>query len=185
MNPLSSPRPGSLFQQPVKAVNGRLSLVLDPAGIAVFLTGGGNDRGIDQRSGFDRDRLDFELCGHRLEQQTIQPLSNQGFAEADKGGALGRRLRAREAAEPPERSSIIKRLGQLYVRQVIPDRQQQGPFDKLRTCLNIASGGQAASPLALEWIPPSRAAISFQSSIPASPSRNEADLAAAAKPRRS
>ena len=78
----------------LEAVNGWLSLVLDPACVTVFLTGGGNDGGINQRTGFDGNCLGFELCSHRFEQQAIQPLSNQGFAEADKCRALGRSLGA-------------------------------------------------------------------------------------------
>jgi len=68
--------------------------VFDPACVTVFLTGGGNNRGVNQRAGFDRNRFGFELCGHRREQQAIQPLGNQGFAEADKCRALGRSLGA-------------------------------------------------------------------------------------------
>jgi len=51
---------------------------------------------------FDRNRSGFELCSHHLEQQAIRPLSNQGFAEADKCCALGRSPGAAEAAEASE-----------------------------------------------------------------------------------
>lgn len=79
-----------------EAVNGWLALVLDPARVAILLTGRGDNRSIDQRSGLDRNRLGFELRGHRLEQQAIEALRHQRFTEADKGRALGRRLGAGE-----------------------------------------------------------------------------------------
>jgi hypothetical protein len=47
--------------------------------------------------------------------------------EADEAGALRCRLVLGKAAEPPEARPILQRLGELYIREVMPGRQQQGP----------------------------------------------------------
>lgn len=52
----------------LEAVNRRFALMLDPARLIIAITGRRNDRGIDKRSGLDRNRFGLELGCHAREQ---------------------------------------------------------------------------------------------------------------------
>jgi hypothetical protein len=76
------------------------------------------------------------------------------------------RLCTGKAAEPPKGRTLIHRFGQLHIRRIVPNRQQQRLVPiRGRARLNIASGGQAASPLTLAWIGLSKSVIGCQSSL--------------------
>lgn len=108
----------------LEAVHRRFALVLDPMRLAVLLAGRGDKGGIDERPPLDPDRPGLELSGDGLEQRLVQPTGRQHLAEADEGGALRRRLVAGEAAEPTEGGPVVERLGELDVRQIVPNRKQ-------------------------------------------------------------
>lgn len=97
-----------------------------PAGLAVVADAGGREqRRVHQRAGAHHEAARDKLARDALEQGTIQAAADQLGTEADEGGALGRRLVRREAAEPAQAGAIIKRLGQADVREIVPGRKQQ------------------------------------------------------------
>ena len=109
----------------LEAADGGLPLVLHPTAFVVILAGRGDDGGLHQRAGLDRDRLLSELRGDNLEQLGVEPVRHQQSPGAHEGRPPRRRLMPGKAAEPAERGTVIKRFSQLHVRQVMPHRQQQ------------------------------------------------------------
>ena len=92
-----------------EAVNARAPLVPRPGGLVVAVGGRGNHCRVDQRAYLDGDRLGFKLARHLIEQPLVEIMQEQLSPEAHEGGAL--------------RSGL---MSSLYVRQIVPDAQQQG-----------------------------------------------------------
>ncbi len=59
-------------------------------------------------------------------------MAHQRGAEADEGGALRGGLVGREAAEAAEDGSVVQRLGQAHIREVVPGREQQAAEQRQR-----------------------------------------------------
>lgn len=83
--------------------------------------------GIDQCPGLDHLRLGFELQGHGFKQFPVQVVRNHQPAKSDEGGALRRRFTCLKSAEAAKGGTIVERLGQLHVGQIVPDRKKQRP----------------------------------------------------------
>lgn len=114
------------------AKNGLARAVAGPVRLFIIPARRGDDRCIHQRAGLHRHRPRPQLPGHQIEQTLVQTVVDEGAAEADKRSAFRHSLQAREAAKAPERGSVVERLGELHVRQVMPDRDQQRPKQRLR-----------------------------------------------------
>ena len=133
------------------AVHGLAPAVPGPARLAIAPDAGGRDQGgVHQRAGAHHDALGLELARDRLEQRPVQAAPDQLAAEADEGGALGRRLVGGEAAEPAEAGAVVQRLGELHVGEVVPGRQQQATEQGQRRPARLAlrrrrDAGQARS----------------------------------------
>ena len=121
-------------------MNRSLALVLHPARLVISFTGRGKDGGVDQRSGLDRHRLRFELQGHGFKQGPVTLMRNEQLPKSDEGGALGRCVVRRKTAEAAKGSPIVERLGQFYIGQIVPDRQQQGFEHRQRRPGRLAPG---------------------------------------------
>lgn len=125
----------------LEAVNRGPALVLDLMGLAILLAGRGDDGGIDQRAGLDLDRLSLELGRDGVEQRLIQFAGDQSLAEANEGRAFRRRLVVGKAAEPPERRTIVERLGESDIGKIVPHRQQHRLEQGQRRPGRFALGG--------------------------------------------
>jgi hypothetical protein len=97
---------------------------------------------IDQRAGLDRHRLQLELRGHGFEQRPIELVRDQQPAQSDEGGSFRCRLVRSEPAKTAEGGAILQRLGQLHVRQIVPDGQQKGSEHRQRRPSRFALGSR-------------------------------------------
>ena len=122
---LDQPRIAIGADMGLEAMNSPLSLVFHPARIVIVLTRGGDDGGINQGSGLDCHRLGFELHSHGFKQCSIQLVRYEQPAKPDEGGTLGRGFIRGKPAEAAKGRSIVERLGQLHIGQIVPDRYQQ------------------------------------------------------------
>ena len=95
--------------------------VLEPMALAIIFTCRSNNRRIDNSAGLHSERLGLELAGDHVEQGLIKTVHDKAPARPNEGGALWRKFRAEKAAKASEGGTIIQCLGQLHVRQVIPD----------------------------------------------------------------
>ena len=123
----------------LEAMNGPLALVLDPAGITIVLTGRGNDGCIDQCPGLDQRRLDLSC---------MVTVSNSARSSLCATSSLRNRTKAVRSgvasfAENPQKRRKEARSSTASAN-FTSDRSYQ--IDR-SNALNIASGGQAGSPL--------------------------------------
>jgi len=79
---------------------------------------------IDQRASAYHHAKSIELTRDDLEQGAVQTTADKFGAEADKGGALGRRFGCGEAAEAAKAGAIVERFGQAHIRKIVPRRQK-------------------------------------------------------------
>ncbi len=71
-----------------------------------------------------------------------QATADQLASEAHECSALRRRLVRGKSTEPPEARTVVQRLGQPHVRQVVPGRQQQGTEQRQRRPAGLALCGR-------------------------------------------
>lgn len=150
-------QPGAFVGGEVRlvAAGGLAAAVPGPARLGVAADAGGRDQcRVHQRAGAHRNALGLELAGYCLEQHAVKAVADQFAPEADEGGAPGRRLVGGEAAEPAEAGTVVQRLCQPLVGEVVPRRRQQGLEQRQRLPAGLPlRGGRDARQVRID-LPP-------------------------------
>ena len=108
-----------------------------------------NQCSVHQGAGAHHDALGLKLASDSLEQHAVQATADRLPAEPNIGRPLRRWLMDSETTEPTEAGSIVQCLGQPYIGEVVPSRQQHGAAQSQRQPARLAlHRGQDANQMA-------------------------------------
>ena len=133
----------ALFDQPRDPLGRLAGAVAGPCRLFVSPARERNHRRVDQHAGLHCHRPRMQSLGDQSEQARVAAMLDEGAARADERGPLRRRLEPRRATEASERHPIVKRVGELHIRQVMPHRDQEGLKQRQGRPSRFAAAGPA------------------------------------------
>jgi hypothetical protein len=106
------------------AVDRLAGAVAGPGSLLIGPARGGDHRRVDQRAGLHCHRPRVQLLGHQCEQARVEAMLDEGAAERTKAVRSGVGSNREKPRDTSERRLIIERVGELHIRQVMPDRDR-------------------------------------------------------------